>query len=107
MFKDGKSQRRSKRSKRRCNKSKKNIIQRRSKKSNRQRRSKKKSIRQGRSKNDGSSKLGKGMAGSVYLVDIDNKKTAIKIINKNKSYRQEKFILQKITPLLFIAQSQL
>ena len=36
------------------------------------------------------------MAGSVYLVDIDNKKTAIKIINKNKSYRQEKFILQKI-----------
>jgi hypothetical protein len=48
-----------------------------------------------RNKSDGSSKLGSGVSGSVYLVNINGNKIAIKVINKNKLYRQEKFILKK------------
>ena len=60
-------------------------------------RNRRKSIRNRRkSKSDGYSRLGSGMSGSVYLVNINGKKIAIKIINKNKLYRQEKFILYRL-----------
>jgi serine/threonine protein kinase len=63
-------------------------------KSIRKKSSRKKSIR--KKKYDGSSELGSGMSSVVYLVVLNDKQIAVKMLNNRRFYEKEKYILQEI-----------